>query len=220
MRGPAHERRFGPQSVLKLSAFHHWISNTLDLLPLSTDFEATGNIGKGRRWGLEVETTIPLEWIGLKGARLDINARWQDSSVVDPVTGENRVITDRTPPMRLMPLGFRSENKYAVAIDYRQDFQAKRVAWGWDMRTRAERPRFRANELDIVDEGTELNVFVETNRWFDLKMIVELQNILDLADVRDRTGFVGERDLTAVEFREHRDRLRAMRVNMSVSGSF
>ena len=215
-----HERRFGPQSVLKLTAFHHWISNTTDFLPLSADFETTGNIGKGRRWGFEVATTIPLEWVGLKGARLDINARWQDSSVIDPVTGESRVISDRTPPMRLMPLGFYSENKYAVAIDYRQDFQAQRVAYGWNIRSRAKRPRFKANELDVLDEGTEINAFVETTRWFGLKMTFEVQNILDMAETRDRIGFVGERDLTPVEFREHRDRLRSIRVAFSVSGSY
>jgi hypothetical protein len=215
-----HERRFGPQSVLKLSAFHHWISNTLDFLPLSDTLDTVGNIGKGKRWGVEIESTIPLERVGLVGARLDIIARWQDSSVVDPVTGENRVISDRTPPMRLMPLGFRSENNFAVAIDYRQDFQTQQVAWGWDIRSRGDRPRFRVDELDVIDEGTEFNAFVETTRWFGLKMTLDVQNILDLKDSRDRIRFVGERDLTHVGFREHRDRLRSIRVAFSVSGSF
>ncbi|MGY8814695.1 MAG: hypothetical protein ACKVHQ_08250, partial [Gammaproteobacteria bacterium] len=109
---------------------------------------------------------------------------------------------------------------FALAIDYRQDFQTQQVAWGWDIRSRGERPRFRVDELDVIDEETEFNVFVETTRWFGLKMTLDIQNILDIKDSRDRIGFVGERDLTTVDFREHRDRLRSIRLAFSVSGSF
>ncbi|NNE38828.1 MAG: TonB-dependent receptor, partial [Gammaproteobacteria bacterium] len=66
-----HERRFGEEAVFKISVFHHWISDVIDLIPITDTFEATGNIGNGRRWGGEVETSIPLEWLGLTGARID-----------------------------------------------------------------------------------------------------------------------------------------------------
>jgi hypothetical protein len=105
-------------------------------------------------------------------------------------------------------------------MDFRQDFEEQKWAWGWDVHTRAERPAFRVNELDIEDEGTEINVFVETTRWFGLKSTLTFENLLDLAETRDRTGFAGERDLTPVEFREIRDRLRSLRVSLLVSGSF
>lgn len=215
-----HERRFGPQSVLKIVVFHHWISNVLDLLPLTATSEGTGNIGNGQRWGVEMEATIPMEWIGLQGARLDLIGRWQDSSVTDPVTGEKRVLSDRTPSGRLMPLVFDVESEYVFAVDYRQDFQAQKFAWGWDVRTRAERPKFKVNELDIQDEGTEINAFVETTRFFGLKTILAVENILDISDTRDRTVYTGGRDLSPVQFQELRDRYRSMRVSLSVSGSF
>ncbi|NIN34347.1 MAG: TonB-dependent receptor, partial [Gammaproteobacteria bacterium] len=70
-----HERRFGDQSVVMLRLFHHWISNVLDLLPLTPDFEVPGNIGNGRRWGIELQSTLPLDWLKLSGAKLDIKAR-------------------------------------------------------------------------------------------------------------------------------------------------
>ena len=215
-----HERRFGPESVLKITVFHHWISDVIDLLPLSETFEATGNIGNGRRWGATLETTIPLERLGLTGARLDIFGRWQDTSVVDPVTGENRVITDRTPPGRLMPLIFSTENDYAFSIDYRQDFQEQKISWGWDIRERGEHPRFRANELDILDEGMEFNTFIETTRWFGLKIRFDAENILDITSTRDRIRYTGARELTPVLFREEQIRNRSFRFAFSVSGSF
>jgi len=215
-----HERRFGADSVVKLTVFHDWIEDVEDLLPLTPSFEAPGNIGDGRRWGIEVEATLPLDRLLLRGARLDIGARWQDSSVVDPVTGEDRVLSVRTSGGRLLPLAFRNENEYAITVDFRQDFEAARWAWGWDVRDRAERPFFKVNELDISDEGTEFNVFVETTRWFGVKANLAAENIFDLAETRDRKLFVGERGLSPVDTRELRSRVRGRRLNLTVSGSF
>ena len=216
----SHERRFGKDGVTKLSAFHDWVSDVEDLLPLTPTFEAPGNIGDGRRWGFELESTLPLERLGLKGAKLDINARWQDSSVVDPVTGHDRVFSVRSAGGRLLPLIYRVENEYAITVNFRQDFEAARIAWGWEMRARGERPFFKVNELDVSDEGAEVNTFIETTRWFDTKIRFGAENILDLVETRDRTAFVGERDLSTVDFRELRSRTRGFRVALDVSGSF
>jgi hypothetical protein len=216
----SHERRFGQQSVVKLSAFYNWITNVVDLLPLSSTFEAVGNIGSGKRYGVEIETTIPLENFGLTGARLDINARWQDSSVTDPVTGEKRVLSTRTPMQRLLPLGFRVDNKYAFSIDYRQDFQKQQVAWGWEIRERANRILFKVNELDDSNEGVDLSFFVETTRWLGLKMGFNIENVLNIVSSRDRTIFSGERDLSPIDEKLIQNRVRSFRFAYVVSGSF
>lgn len=219
-----HERRFGQDSVVKLTAFHDWVSDVEDLLPLAPtldpNLEAPGNIGDGRRWGVEVESTLPLTWLGLKGAKIDINGRWQNSTVKDPVTGEDRVFTSRRRFGRLFPLEFDVESQYAFAIDFRQDLAATRVAWGWDVRSRSERPIFRVNELDIGDDGTEFNIFIETTRWFDVKIHLIAGNILDAPEIRDRTIYEGLRDLSPVERRELRSRARGVRVDLTVSGNF
>ncbi len=214
----SHERRFGELGVVKLTAFHHWISDVQDLLPLTPMFEAPGNIGDGRRWGIVLETTLPLDSLGLTGAQLEFKARWQDSTVVDPVTLERRVLSGGAESRR--PLPFHGENQYAVTLDFRQDFSAARVAWGWDLRTRAERPLFKVNELDILDEGVEFNVFVETTRWFALKFRLHGQNLLNLRQLRDRTVFIGERGLSPVDFRELHDSVDGRRVVLSLAGSF
>jgi len=215
-----HERRLGEEAVFKVSIFHHWISDVIDLIPITDTFEATGNIGKGRRWGADIEASIPLEWLGLIGARIDLNARWQDSTVVDPVTRENRVLSDRTPSGRMFPLGFRNENKYAISIDYRQDFQNLGYSWGWNINERAERPTFRVNELDILNEGMELNFFIETTRWFNVKMRFNAENVFDTSDIRDRTRFTGRRSLTPVDINELRRRIRGFRISYVLSGNF
>jgi len=214
------EKRFGKVSVIKVKLFHHWISDVEDLLPLSTTFEVPGNIGDGRRWGIEVESTIPLDWLSLSGARFNVKARLQDSTVIDPVTGAQRVLSSE-PAFNGTPyILYRNENRYAVIFDYRQDFESARVAWGVNVGLRAKRPLFKVNELDIYNEGVGLNAFIETTRWLGLKTRVVVENIATLTEIRDRIVFLAERSLSAIDFRELEKGQEGVRVTLSLSGSF
>lgn len=212
------EHHFNKDSVIKLTGFHHWITDVLDLLPLSASFEAPGNIGDGRRWGLEMESTLPLHWTGLTGARLKLKARWQDSTVVDPVTGENRVLSDVNSTSESD--FFDVENNYIYNIDFRQDFQHSRVAWGFVLQDAAERYRYKVNELEINDDTAELNTFIETTRWYDIKMRIDLENLLDFEEIRERTVYTGERDLSTVRTLELRNQKGGPRIFFTVSGNY
>jgi hypothetical protein len=214
-----HERRFGDIAVIKIRAYHHWISNVADLLPLSPTDEAPGNIGDGRRWGLELESTIPMDWLGLKTARLDFKARWQDSSVVDPVTGEHRVLSSEGRVAAQIPYND-IDLKYITAIDFRQDFVPERMAWGWEVRERSDRPLFKVNELDVYNEGTEFNVFIEATRWLGLKVRLKIKDILDEPKTRERTIYVGERQKSPVARNEITDVTRGRQFELVVTGSF
>jgi hypothetical protein len=221
------ERRFGTLGVVKLTAFHHWISDVEDLLPIEPDFEppdpddlfeVPGNIGDGRRWGLELETTLPLGGIGLRSARLDVKTRWQDSTVVDPVTGEDRVLSAEGG--HAGDIQFRNENEYSFLVDFRQDFEDARFAWGWDYASRADRPLFKVNELDVYDETAEANLFVETTRWLGMKIRLTATNVLEEVESRDRTEYVGERELTLVDEQKIRDTTNGFRLTLEFSGAF
>jgi hypothetical protein len=212
------EYRYGDIGVVKLTAFHHWIKDTLDFLPLSPTFEATGNIGDARRWGGIFETTIPLEWLRLTGARLDFKLRLQDSNVIDPVTGNGRVLSGQG-GFRF-DVTFNGENKYAVIVDFRQDLEDARVSWGWTFAERGERPLFKADELDIFNESIDLNAFIETTRWFGLKFAVEAQNILDNLQTRDRYIYTAGRELSPLLLRERREGDNGTRLVFKVSGTF
>ena len=212
------EKRLGADGVVKLTLFHHWISDVLDLLPLTPTFEAPGNIGDGRRWGLRWESTLPLDRIGLPAAKLDLKLRWQDSSVVDPVTGEDRVLSVGS--LSAGPVVFEVENEYAYTIDYRQDIQGRQMAWGWGVWERAKQLQFKVNELEVYDEGVEFRVFVEATRWRGVKVRLDAENLLDFADIRDRTIFTGERDVSPLDSRQFRDRTRGLRLQLTISGSF
>jgi hypothetical protein len=214
----SHERRFGEIGVITITAFHHWISDVQDLLPITDEFEVPGNIGAGRRWGVEIEGALPLAWLGLTGSRLDLQLRWQDSSVTDPVTGHTRVLTGSVGFPK--PFPFRDDLEYIAVVKFRQDFREERFAWGWEARERAQRPRFKVNELEILDEGADVTVFVETTRFLGLKLRVEGQNVLKNNQSRDRTIFQGRRDLSPLDHTIIRDRTDGTRAFISVSGDF
>jgi len=216
----SHERRYGEIGVFKLTAFHHWISDVADLLPLSATFEVPGNIGDGRRWGLKVENTLPLDWLQLDNARLNIRARWQDSTVIDPVTGINRILSGETGLPNEIPPYQDEDIKYTGSIDFRQDFETAKVAWGWDVRFRSERVLYKVNELDIYDEGTVITAFTETTRWLGLKMRLTLRDLLNAGRHRVRTIYLGERGSSAVSRRELIDNTRGRQLELVLSGNF
>jgi hypothetical protein len=218
----SHEQRFGQETVIKLTGFHHWISDVLDLLPLSPDFEAPGNIGDGRRWGVELETTIPLQWLALNGAKLDFRALWQDSVVTDPVTGQKRRLSGDGGGSAYRTLEILNNNiGWRVRVDYRQDFEAARFAWGWTVADRGKRPLYKVNELDVHSEGKAVTAFVETTRWFGIKTRIVMENVLNFKRNRVRTRFEGERDLTPVESIIVRDRQHDVyRIALYLNGSF
>jgi hypothetical protein len=159
-----------------------------------------------------------LDRLGLVDAKLNFKTRWQDSMVVDPVTNQNRVLSIKGSSGG--GIRFNNENKYAVFVDYRQDFQTARFAWGWSIIERAERFLFKANELEIFDEEVALSAFIETTRWFGIKMQLSAENILNYEEERDRTIFDAERQLTPLVSRQLRHRTRGAQVFFTISGAF
>jgi outer membrane receptor protein involved in Fe transport len=216
----SHEHRFGDLGVVTLTGFHHWITDVMDLLPVTDQFEVPGNIGDGRRWGLELASTLPLTWINLTGARLDLRMRWQDSKVTDPVTGNTRELSADGGFSGPPGIPIRSENDYVVDIIYRQDFEGSAWAWGWDTAFQADRPVYKVNELETFGEGLELNAFIETTRWLGMKIRVDGHNLLNYLEVRDRLIYTGRRELTLLQQRELRLRKPSRVFMLTFSGNF
>lgn len=216
-----HERRFGRENVVKLTLFHHWITDVQDLVPISETEESPGNIGDGRRWGLELEGTLMTDAIGLRNGRLDVKARWQDSRVTDPVTGERRVLTATIiPDSNGSRSIFENDNEYVAVVNFRQDFEESRIAWGWQTTLEADLPVYKVNEYDIREKQPDINLFLETTRWFGIKMRLEINNVLDKRKDRERIFYAGLRGSSPVVRRQIQDRYDGREFGLSLSGSF
>jgi hypothetical protein len=199
-------RGFAGSGALDITGFHNWISDVEDQLPVGAMSTATGNIGRGTRWGIDFGATLPLDGIGLDGARLDIAGRWQDSSVVDPATGRERVLSD--------------EREYNVTIEYRHDVEATNVAWGGRVRMLAARPLFKVNETDVHDESNDVQLFLETTRWRDMKLRMTVDDVFNRGQTRERRVYAGERLLAPLLFHESRLRRGGRRISLALSGAF
>ncbi len=214
------EWRWGQDSVYKLSLYYHKINDVEDLLPLTEDFEVPGNIGDGHRLGIRFESTTPLDWLGLDNAKLDLKLRWQDSSVTDPVTGNKRQLTAGGFFSGPTNIRFNNENEYIFDVAFRQDFEQQQISWGWDIAEQASRPRFKVNELEIFNEGLEANVFIETTRWYGIKIRFDARNLLNYDESRNRTIYIGDRQQTPVNSMIIRDRKVGTRFTLTLSSSF
>ena len=110
--------------------------------------------------------------------------------------------------------------EYVVVVDYRQDLEEQLLAWGWDVTFEAEFPVFKVNELDVRKKDPDLNLFVETTRWFGLKLRLEFNNVLDKTEARTRNIYAGERQLSPLLRRQLQDRTDGREIGLSLSGSF
>lgn len=140
--------------------------------------------------------------------------------VTDPVTGNTRKISAFSAFPGPPTIRFFSDNDYVVDIAFRQDLEAARWAWGVDTAFQADRQVYKVNELENFEEGVEFNAFVETTRWFGVKIRLEGRNLTNYLEVRDRLSYTGRREISPIQRREFRLRKPNRIFTLTMSGSF
>ncbi|GJL95648.1 MAG: TonB-dependent receptor [Hyphococcus sp.] len=200
------EQRFGDIGVISLAGFYDYVQDVEDLLPLSGTVEVPGNIGDGTLWGGTFELTAPLDFMGLKNARLESSVTVQDSSVVDPVTGLDRK--------------FSFEEDYEYDISFRQDFPDRKISWGVSAGNRGDELGFGLDEFTTFSRDLDLSAFIETTALKGIKIKLDANDILNVNNARDRTVFVGSRALGVPNFREQRSNQNGGGVTLTFSGTF
>jgi outer membrane receptor for ferrienterochelin and colicin len=201
----SHERRFGEVGVITGTAFYNRVEDLQDRLPVNGR-DVAGNIGVGRRWGIELEATFPLDAIRLENARLDLDTRWQKSTVNDPVTGLERA--------------FSWQPKFRLDAEFRQDLITSQTAWGLEAYYQEATTGYELSELDRRDDGVDLEFFIETTRFQGMKLGMVVQNLLDRRFGRDRLVYAGSRLDQLPLYRELRDFRRGRSVVFTLSGNF
>lgn len=70
------------------------------------------------------------------------------------------------------------------------------------------------------EDAPSANAFIETTRWFGMKMRLLAENIPDLSQQWNCSSFTGARNLSVVEFREITTGHEGARLSFLTSGSF
>jgi len=197
----------GRWGSVTLTVFHNRITDYVTIVPLPTGGESVGNIDSATQSGLTLASTIRLDPLGLKGAKLDIDAQLRHSHLLDPVTGLGREF-DRSQP-------------HNVSVQFRHDVPGSDWAYGASFRTADTNPYYRLAEVGLdYNLADALGVFIENKDVFGLTVQARLNNILERENVLDRTVYSGNRLTGPILFRENRRREIGHIVNFTVRGNF
>ena len=179
----------------------------LDIIPIGETGESPGNIPKAQAYAIDWNSTFQFDPIGWKGAKLNMRALQQFSSIRDPLTGEKRELSGFTD--RLLELGLR------------HDIPETDWAWGADANYSHVTKTFRLTEFGRQFEGPVwLSAFVEHKDFYGLTVRATAGNIINARSRWDRVVYTGRRNTAPVDFIETRNRLIGPILTFSVRGTF
>jgi hypothetical protein len=174
--------RFSADTAVRVKLFKHFFDDVEDSIPVGPpgdEFDAPGNIGKGRVIGAEIATRVPLSPV-LPGGTLSVTGTWSDSEVTDPLTGDRREIGDYI--------------EKTVNAELRQDLNAVKLAWGLTYIASSPGPDFRINEVDRFTELQRLDAFVETTAIAGFKLKLVAYNLTSDTEHRQRRFYFPDRN--------------------------
>ena len=200
------EKRFGDIGVIELIGFYNYVQDVEDLLPIGGVVEVPGNIGDGEIYGASLKLTAPLDWLYLKGGRVDAEVTQRDSSVTDPVTGLDR--------------NFSFTPNTFFEVDFRQDLPKYKISWGAGFRRRNKERGFGLDEVTIFRGQVDMNVFIETTVIKGVKARFEVNDVTNSTNFRERTVFDGSRANAVPLFEEFRSSNNGGGLRLILNGNF
>jgi outer membrane receptor for ferrienterochelin and colicins len=199
-------RNLGTLGSTTLRLYGRQIDDIIDYIPIGTDGQAPGNLDQAILYGIQSRSTLNLDRFGWRGARLDGEVQWQDSEVEDPLTGEERPISD-------------SLQEY-LSIALRHDVPNTQWAWGTGYEYQLNAKNYRLTEMGRQWEGPVWgNVYLEHKDLYGLTVRVTAGNLFAADSMWNRTVYTGRRT-DPVDFIEVRDRQIGPIFSFSVRGKF
>jgi outer membrane receptor protein involved in Fe transport len=163
------EHHFMQKGAIVVTLLHEEIKDVVDLVMVTdpttgAQFDAPGNIGSGTNNQVDVELTLPLDWLGITNGLLKSTTILRDSRVHDPVTGQIRVISAQRPQ--------------DIEFSFTQDIDSLKSTWGVNYFNGWRERYYRLNEYrDRKIPPGLLSVFWEFKPAPDLMLHFEVDNI-------------------------------------------
>ncbi|HEX2123670.1 MAG TPA: TonB-dependent receptor [Thermoanaerobaculia bacterium] len=199
-------RNLGTLGSTTLRLYGRRIDDIIDYIPIGATGQAPGNLDQAIVYGIESRSTINLDRVGWRGARLDAHLGWQDSEVEDPLTGEQR------------PISGSLQEFFSFAL--RHDIANTEWAWGTGYSYQLNAKNYRLTEVGRLWEGPVWgDLYVEHKNVYGLTVRAGVYNLLAADSMWDRTVHAGRRT-DPVDFVEHRDRQIGPIFSFAVRGKF
>jgi len=200
-------RELGRWGKTRLKAYHHKISDIIDIIPIGLTEEGIGNLPRATRAGLESTSTVNFDPLGWKGAKLDLTAGFDRSRVKDPLTGELRPIS--------------GNRTHFIDATLRHDVPRTPIAWGATFSNDDYTRNYYLTEVYHSREGPWwLGAFVEHKNLAGLTVRADVSNLLNARHRLDRTVYAGRRTVAPIAFIQRNNQLIGPIFSLSVKGSF
>ncbi len=179
--------------VLNSQFWYRDVEDHIDRIDVSTgpdDLEsARGNIGDGKRYGLNLDLSTKLDALGLDNALLTTGIRLRDSEFVDPFLNQKR--------------RQRGNGRWEANVGFRHDVVAHSLTYGVNYNNESNGGSGRrAIDVDDIEEfiqAPRLSAYVEKRAFGNFTFRFEGNNITEADFCRKRTRFVGATALGIVE---------------------
>lgn len=199
-------RNLGTLGSTTLRVYGRLIDDIIDYIPIGATGEAPGNLDNATMYGIQLRSTLNLDRVHWRGARLDGEVQWQDSEVEDPLTGEQRPISNSLQEFARLAL--------------RHDIPSTDWAWGTAYSYQLNAKNYRLTEVERLWEGPIWGeVYIENKDVRGLTIRAGVYNLVAADSMWDRTVHSGRRT-DPVDFIEERDRQIGPIFSFQVRGKF
>lgn len=200
-------RELGALGKTRLRTYFHRIEDIIDIIPLKNNGEGVGNLPLATRFGAESISTINFDPMGWKGAKLDLTAGFQKTSVKDPLTGDHRPIS--------------GNRDYWMSASLRHDVPGTEFAWGSTFSHDHYNKYYYLSEVSRNWEGPFwLSAYLEHKDIAGMTIRGTVSNILNARHRQDRTVYAGWRDTAPISFIQENNQLIGPIFTLSVRGNF
>lgn len=183
------KQSFGEWGSTNLQIFNNQYDDYIDIIPLPGGGESQGNIDSAEEYGIDWTSTVNLDPAGWAGVRLDLSAEIRKSSIIDPLTGENRY--------------FSGQFDRRIDFTLRHDVSGTDWAWGLGLEHFHAQPRYRLSQVSLSYEGPTYSYgFIEHKNVFGMTASLNVFNLTDGRSYFRRTVWDGLRTEAPVLFHE------------------
>ena len=171
--------------VLNSQFYYRDITDVIDRIDVSTSPDnlqsARGNIGDGKRYGVNLDLSARLSFLGLPNALLTTGLSLRDSEVLDPFLKVKRRM--------------RNNGRWTARSSFRHDITSLGMSYGfrYEMNSNGGSGRKQVDVFDTEERffQPEISAFIEKQAFRSYTFRFEASNIHQNEFCRTRTRYVG-----------------------------
>ncbi len=200
-------KSLGDWGSTELRFYLRGIEDYIEFIPVPGGLETRGNIDSASLFGVRWNSTFELAPMGFSGAQLDLTVQLEDTSLIDPLTGEER--------------NAGGHQNHQIDVSLRHDIPGSDWAWGVGMEYNHTLPYYRLGEQGYNYEGPAYTfAFIEHKDVFGMTANLTIFNLTDGRARQDRYVYAGYRDRSPLLFREVQDLSVQPIFNFRLTGDF